>query len=268
MLILCGYDPGNILDMSHWEPQIHLTSCQGGMLIRGLPNMETCPFLSLHLARQRPKNSSTVMIKALQGESVIKASGFFFGGGAIILRHIPKDPKGIQRASMNFYQSSELPQCSLSVWFQYSEHLRAVWPRMWQSSMLTAKCRPEVPAIDADARSLQALHGHWITACPKSQKKQLYDIFFLWLLNSSVTELELGNLDQHRSTKPPWHDVFSNFIQGIYVHLCASLQADGPAWFLYSTEGMQVAHIICFGSVTKSYGTWSRRNSRDNEATW
>ena len=60
------------------------------------------------------------------GESVIKASGFFFGGGAIILRHIPKDPKGIQRASMNFYQSSELPQCSLSVWFQYSEHLRAV----------------------------------------------------------------------------------------------------------------------------------------------
>lgn len=58
------------------------------------------------------------------GESVTKASGFF-GGGAIILRHIPKDPKGIQRASMNFCQSSELPQCSLSVWFQlmfqYSE---------------------------------------------------------------------------------------------------------------------------------------------------
>lgn len=44
--------------------------------------------------------------------------------------------------------------------------------------MLTAKCRPEVPAIDADARSLQALRDHWIAACPKLQKKQLYDIFF------------------------------------------------------------------------------------------
>lgn len=45
----------------------------------GLPNMETCPFLSLHLARQRPKNSSTVMIKALQGKASQKRLVFFGG---------------------------------------------------------------------------------------------------------------------------------------------------------------------------------------------
>ena len=49
-------------------------------------------------------------------------------------------------------------------------------------------------------------------------------------------------------------------------HLYAS--ADGPAWFLYSTEGMQVAHIIYFGSVTKSYGTWGRRNVQELERQW
>ena len=80
------------------------------------------------------------MIKALRGRPTSCLG---------ILRH-PKipDPKG-------FYEFLRVIRITSVLSCLANTH-EGVWPRIWQSSMLTAKCRPEVPAIDANACSLHS----------------------------------------------------------------------------------------------------------------